>query len=362
MTALENSAGVGLTGEELGHKKIENMATASHRHLPDMSASLNDTSSHCAPLSDLWGLQHPSKLYSAASSAPASSVPASSASPALGATVSQQRLGGSPPGSSKGFSSLWSQPAALRHADSISSVGAVGSPVVAPVGSAHGPVGVPSGAPSNSVPVTAPGAQAPVPPILNLTPSNSPTYQTGATVAQFSPGIWGPRPGTAGFAGKTGAPIFQPQNRYFWDSPGLKPVSAAAVGAVPTTTQLPSSSGAGVAPAGAAPNGAATGNQGHSHRVNRSSNTNSRPTKKNGRPSTNTELYKTELCASYMSTGGNCPYGEKCQFAHGREELKAVDRPPKWRSKPCQNWVKTGSCSYNERCCFRHDVAAVSTP
>lgn len=78
--------------------------------------------------------------------------------------------------------------------------------------------------------------------------------------------------------------------------------------------------------------------------------------KKNGRPSTNTELYKTELCASYMSTGGNCPYGEKCQFAHGMDELKSVDRPPKWRSKPCQNWVKTGSCSYNERCCFRHDV------
>ncbi|KAA8902495.1 hypothetical protein TRICI_005856 [Trichomonascus ciferrii] len=70
---------------------------------------------------------------------------------------------------------------------------------------------------------------------------------------------------------------------------------------------------------------------------------------------TNTDLYKTELCASFMSSGGHCPYGEKCQFAHGEKELKVIDRPPKWRSKPCQNWVKNGSCSYNARCCFRHD-------
>lgn len=338
------------------------MATASHRHLPDMSASLNDTSSHCAPLSDLWGLQHPSKLYSAASSAPAAAVPTASASPALSAGVSQPRLGGSPPGTNKGFSSLWSQPGPLRHADSIPSVGAVGSPVVAPVGSVPGAVGVPPGVAPNSMPVAASSGPGGAPPILNLTPSNSPTYQAGNTVAQFSPGIWGPRPGSTGFAGKTGAPIFQPQNRYFWDSPGLKPVSA--VGAVPASSQLPSTAGGTAVPTGSPPNGVPSGQQAQAqaHRVNRSSNTNSRPAKKNGRPSTNTELYKTELCASYMSTGGNCPYGEKCQFAHGREELKAVDRPPKWRSKPCQNWVKTGSCSYNERCCFRHDVPAAAAP
>ena len=69
----------------------------------------------------------------------------------------------------------------------------------------------------------------------------------------------------------------------------------------------------------------------------------------------NTELYKTELCASFIKSGGNCPYGDKCQFAHGEHDLKVVDRPPKWRSKACQNWIKTGTCAYNERCCFRHD-------
>lgn len=32
--------------------------------------------------------------------------------------------------------------------------------------------------------------------------------------------------------------------------------------------------------------------------------------------------YKTTLCANYSATG-NCPYGKKCQFAHGTSELMA---------------------------------------
>lgn len=67
----------------------------------------------------------------------------------------------------------------------------------------------------------------------------------------------------------------------------------------------------------------------------------------------NTQLYKTELCASFMKLG-LCPYGGKCQFAHGRAELKTVDRPSNWRSKPCTNWARTGSCRYGKRCCFKH--------
>lgn len=67
----------------------------------------------------------------------------------------------------------------------------------------------------------------------------------------------------------------------------------------------------------------------------------------------NTQLYKTELCASFMKLAV-CPYGNKCQFAHGENELKSVDRPPKWRSKPCANWAKFGSCRYGNRCCFKH--------
>ena len=30
--------------------------------------------------------------------------------------------------------------------------------------------------------------------------------------------------------------------------------------------------------------------------------------------------YKTELCKKFQSTG-QCPYGYKCRFAHGKEEL-----------------------------------------
>lgn len=67
----------------------------------------------------------------------------------------------------------------------------------------------------------------------------------------------------------------------------------------------------------------------------------------------NTQLYKTELCGSFINMG-MCPYGNKCQFAHGQHELKVVERPANWRSKPCANWAKFGSCRYGKRCCFKH--------
>lgn len=67
----------------------------------------------------------------------------------------------------------------------------------------------------------------------------------------------------------------------------------------------------------------------------------------------NTQLYKTELCQSFIKIG-ICPYGNKCQFAHGENELKIIERSPKWRSKPCSNWSKFGNCRYGNRCCFKH--------
>ena len=39
------------------------------------------------------------------------------------------------------------------------------------------------------------------------------------------------------------------------------------------------------------------------------------------------ERYKTVLCAGWSSTGA-CSYGRKCQFAHGREELRVRTAPP----------------------------------
>jgi Zinc finger C-x8-C-x5-C-x3-H type (and similar) len=42
-------------------------------------------------------------------------------------------------------------------------------------------------------------------------------------------------------------------------------------------------------------------------------------------------LYKTELCRSWEEKG-TCRYGNKCQFAHGEDELRKVPRHPKVRS------------------------------
>jgi hypothetical protein len=41
---------------------------------------------------------------------------------------------------------------------------------------------------------------------------------------------------------------------------------------------------------------------------------------------------QTELCRSWEETG-TCRYGAKCQFAHGREELRPVQRHPKYKTE-----------------------------
>ena len=50
-------------------------------------------------------------------------------------------------------------------------------------------------------------------------------------------------------------------------------------------------------------------------------------------------LLQTELCATF-ARANSCPYGHKCQFAHGVEELRTrqVTRRPvdAWRSSCCQ--------------------------
>ncbi|KAI0823072.1 hypothetical protein BC628DRAFT_1409365 [Trametes gibbosa] len=65
-------------------------------------------------------------------------------------------------------------------------------------------------------------------------------------------------------------------------------------------------------------------------------------------------LYKTELCRSWEEKG-SCRYGAKCQFAHGEEELRKVQRHPKVSDYHAFRtfWV-SGSCPYGKRCCFIH--------
>jgi len=63
--------------------------------------------------------------------------------------------------------------------------------------------------------------------------------------------------------------------------------------------------------------------------------------------------YKTELCRSFAETG-ICRYGTKCQFAHGRDELRPVMRHPKYKTETCKTFHSVGSCPYGSRCRFIH--------
>merc|ERR1712200_391574 len=64
----------------------------------------------------------------------------------------------------------------------------------------------------------------------------------------------------------------------------------------------------------------------------------------------------TEMCRPYQDEGV-CKYGDKCQFAHGQEELRSVQRHPKYKTDLCRTYHKKGFCPYGPRCHFIHDLA-----
>ena len=64
--------------------------------------------------------------------------------------------------------------------------------------------------------------------------------------------------------------------------------------------------------------------------------------------------YKTELCQKYMETG-NCPYGIKCRFAHGKKELISKIIGINYKKKPCKKFNQFGFCPYGSRCNFLHN-------
>lgn len=68
-------------------------------------------------------------------------------------------------------------------------------------------------------------------------------------------------------------------------------------------------------------------------------------------------LYKTELCRSFVDSGF-CRYGVKCQFAHGSHEIRPVLRHPKYKTETCKNFALTGQCPYGARCRFIHPGVA----
>lgn len=64
--------------------------------------------------------------------------------------------------------------------------------------------------------------------------------------------------------------------------------------------------------------------------------------------------YKTELSKKFQSTG-KCPYGHKCRFAHGKEELISKTQGANYKKKLCKSFEEKGYCPYGSRCNFRHD-------
>jgi len=71
-------------------------------------------------------------------------------------------------------------------------------------------------------------------------------------------------------------------------------------------------------------------------------------------PAASSARYKTELCRAF-SEHGACRYGDRCQFAHGRHDLRAVARHPKYKTDLCRTYHSTGLCPYGPRCHFIHD-------
>eukprot|EP00985_Skeletonema_marinoi_P003822 scaffold1665_cov135-Skeletonema_marinoi.AAC.2 len=78
---------------------------------------------------------------------------------------------------------------------------------------------------------------------------------------------------------------------------------------------------------------------------------------------------KTEMCR-YYELGGlkNCPWGDKCNYAHGKLELKfnhttltlmersgQIANAKTYLSRPCMIWISTGACPYGRRCPAIHD-------
>ncbi|PAA68905.1 hypothetical protein BOX15_Mlig028414g1 [Macrostomum lignano] len=64
--------------------------------------------------------------------------------------------------------------------------------------------------------------------------------------------------------------------------------------------------------------------------------------------------FKTELCRNF-ELSGSCPFANRCQFAHGPEELRGrPDRHWLYKTEPCRAFHGEGLCRYGGRCHFLH--------
>ena len=84
-------------------------------------------------------------------------------------------------------------------------------------------------------------------------------------------------------------------------------------------------------------------------------------------PHSNPSKYKTILCKHFANPKG-CTFGEKCQFAHGINELrsdienpnilnnekKKNPNPLNYKIVKCKYWEKDNTCRYGTLCTFAH--------
>lgn len=63
--------------------------------------------------------------------------------------------------------------------------------------------------------------------------------------------------------------------------------------------------------------------------------------------------FKTEICRN-IKEKGSCLYGDLCQFAHGKDEVRDVVKHNKYKTKLCQKYWLHGYCAYGPRCNFVH--------
>lgn len=87
---------------------------------------------------------------------------------------------------------------------------------------------------------------------------------------------------------------------------------------------------------------------------------------------TNPAKYKTMLCKHYSSQKG-CSFGDKCQFAHGPQELRSPPggmnqmmpnqmrqqqkrgpNPQNYKIVKCKYFERDGTCRYGTLCSFAH--------
>lgn len=68
---------------------------------------------------------------------------------------------------------------------------------------------------------------------------------------------------------------------------------------------------------------------------------------------------KSSLCKNFMN--GFCPYGKRCQFAHGPTELRCNKNVnTSYKTKICFGFLKQGHCAFGHRCNYVHKAVPSS--